>query len=401
MSSGTADPAAGAGPAPAPAKGLARLAEAVLSLGPLLDVLPPVTVPAGPRAGVLGPLLEAVTRRLGSPAVAVTATVGAGSGRPDTFGRVVADRLDLAGLPFTADGQVEGADRLADVVDEAAAADFGRLCAPLDTRAPDGAALRAYTAGRPGERAVVLALAPGMPARLAERWIRELSRTHYVVTWESRGLFADPGEPAPPGYDVTAQAGDLLAVMDRAGAARVHVVGLCGGAVPAVTAAALHPDRISSLSLWHGDFDLGPDGPKTDHQRNLQALMEMVRSDPALAATIHETLCRSIGDSVPADLAHLVLYPYATLELFTRYCALNSAVMGEDIRPRLAGLDLPVLVVTSADDDTAHPGGSALVAAALPGAVSLVRPHGDHISVFRGEPELFDALAEFLVEHPV
>ncbi|MYV56239.1 alpha/beta hydrolase, partial [Streptomyces sp. SID3212] len=248
---------------------------------------------------------------------------------------------------------------------------------------------------------VVLALAPGMPARLAERWIRELARTHYVVTWESRGLFADPGEPAPGDYGVPAQAGDLLAAMDRAGVARAHVVGLCGGAVPAVTAAALHPDRITSLSLWHGDFDLGPDSPKTDHQRNLQALMAMACSDPGLAATIHETLCRSIGDNVPADLAHLVLYPYATAELFARYCALNSAVMGEDLRLRLAGLDQPVLVVTSTDDHTAHPGGSAAVAAALPGAVSLVRPHGDHISVFRGEPELFEAVAGFLAEHPL
>ncbi|MEU9252783.1 alpha/beta hydrolase [Streptomyces sp. NPDC048270] len=397
MASGTADAAAGVGSRPAPADGLARLARAVLSLGPLLGVLPPVTVPAGRRAGTVGPLLAAVTRRLGSPAVAV----GAGPGQPDTFARVVADHLDLARLPFTEDGRVEGADRLADTVDEAAAADFGRFCTRLDTRTPDGVPLRVYTAGRPGERAVALAPAPGMPARLAERWIRELARTHYVVTWESRGLFADPEEPAPPGYGVSAQAGDLLAALDRAGAARAHVAGLCGGAVPAVAAAALHPDRITSLSLWHGDFDLGPDTPKTDHQRNLQALLSMACADPALAATIHETLCRSIGDNVPADLAHLVLYPYATVELFRRYSELNTAVMGEDLRPRLAGLGQPVLVVTSADDDTAHPEGSARVAAALPGAVSLVRPHGDHISVFRGEPELFDALAEFLTEHPV
>ncbi|MET9482771.1 alpha/beta hydrolase [Streptomyces sp. NPDC006638] len=397
MSSGTADAATGVGTAPTPERALARLVEAVLSLGPLLGVLPPVTVPAGPRAQALGPLLETVSRRLGTPAVAVAA----GPGRPDPFTQVVADRLDLAGLPVTPDGRVEGADRLADIVDDAEAADFGRFCARLDTKAGDGVPLRVYTAGRPGEGAVVLALAPGMPARLAERWIRELARTHYVVTWESRGLFADPGEPAPADYGVTAQAGDLLAAMDRAGATRAHVVGLCGGAVPAVTAAALHLDRITSLSLWHGDFDLGPDSPKTDHQRNLQALMAMACSDPGLAATIHETLCRSLGDNVPADLAHLVLYPYATAELFARYCALNSAVMGEDLRPRLTALDLPVLVVTSTDDHTAHPGGSAAVAAALPGAVSLVRPHGDHISVFRGEPELFEAVAGFLAEHPL
>ncbi|WP_331742024.1 alpha/beta hydrolase [Kitasatospora sp. NBC_00085] len=392
MSSRSADAGAGAGSAPAPA---ARLAEAVLSLRPLLDVLAPVTVPAGPRARSLGPLLAAVTRRLGAPPVAVAAEAE----ETDTFARVVAARLDLAGLAVTADSTADAVDGAA--VDEVVAADFEGFCTRLDATAPDGVPLRVLTAGRPAEQAVVLALAPGMPARLAERWIRELARTHYVVTWESRGLFAGHDGPAPPGYDVTAQAGDLLAALDRAGAVRAHVVGLCGGAVPAVVAAALDPARITSLSLWHGDLHLGPDSPRTDHQRNLHALLEMACEDQDLAGTIHATLCRSIGDSVPADLAHLVLYPYATVELFGRYCALNNAVMGTDLRPHLARVSAPALVVTSADDDTAHPGASALVAAALPGSVSVVRPHGDHLSLFRGEPALFETLDAFLAEHPI
>ncbi|MYV56643.1 hypothetical protein GT042_29865, partial [Streptomyces sp. SID3212] len=68
--------------------------------------------------------------------------------------QVIADRLDLAGLPLTPDGRVEGADRLAGIVDDTAAADFGRLSARLDTKAGDGVPLRVHTAGRPGERAV-------------------------------------------------------------------------------------------------------------------------------------------------------------------------------------------------------------------------------------------------------
>ena len=55
-------------------------------------------------------------------------------------------------------------------------------------------------------------------------------------------------------------------------------------------------------------------------------------------------------------------------------------------------------MVTSADDSTAHPAGSRFVAAALPDARLLVLPHGDHISLFRGDPLLLDAAAGFIAD---
>jgi len=240
-----------------------------------------------------------------------------------------------------------------------------------------------------------------MPGALCEAWMRVLAPSFHVVTWETRGLFGDLDDAAAfdrLGYGVADQADDLLAVMDHHGLGPAHVMGLCGGAVPALYAAAARPDRISSLSLWHGDFS-GSVGPTTAHQDNLKALLAMAGQSRTDAGAINAALSGSATTQVPPDVAHLVLYPYLTDELFYRYCRLTVALMSTAVTDRLAAVGQPSLVVTSEDDDTAHPGGSHAVAAALPRAQLRVEPHGDHISVFRAGEHLVRLLSGFLSTH--
>ena len=372
------------------------LAEGVLSVRQLAGLLAS-PIPVDSSGDAVRPVLDRVTARLDGPAF----DPGSAARSPDRcpFAQVVSERLDLERLAPTlsrvlADdfGEV---DRL---VDAAAAADFDSVCRRAVVPGTDGASIRAYSAGSPAAPPLVISSACGMPARLAEPWIRYFSADHFVITWESRGLFDDPDEFVGR-TDLGAQVDDLFAVMDHFDATAAHIAGFCGGAVVALAAAARQPDRVTSLSLWHGDFDLGPDTPKTDHQRNLQGLMAMATRTRVSASGVHAVLCQSMVDSVPPDLAHLVLYPYATPEVLLRYCQLNGALMGADVRPHLAEATQPVLVVTSEDDETAHPDGSRLVAAGLSDARLHVYPHGDHISLFRGAPELLATAADFVAEH--
>ena len=372
---------------------VADLADAVLEIRPLAERLGP-PLPVGAAHDALAPVLDRVTERLGATPLAPKDAEGdAGT---EAFRRVAVARLGLeelaAPLAAVVDDGLDGVDR---VVDARVRADFGEWCRSAVLERPDGALVPAYAAGDPAAPAVVIASACGMPARLAERWMRRLAADHHVLTWESRALFADPGvgdldadRHADVPVDVQAQAGDLVAVMDHFGVADAHVAGLCGGAVVALEAAAAEPGRISSLSLWHGDLDLGPDTPKTDHQRNLQALMELAAGSAEDAARLHAVVCQAILQSVPPDLAHLVLYPYVTPELLHRYSRLNGAIMGHDLSDRCGDVTQPTVVVTSRDDETAHPEGSRLLAAGLPRARLVVNDHGDHLSVFRGEPAL-------------
>jgi pimeloyl-ACP methyl ester carboxylesterase len=100
--------------------------------------------------------------------------------------------------------------------------------------------------------------------------------------------------------------------------------------------------------------------------------------------------------NVPEDLAPLVLYPYATPELLFAYCKLNGNIMQTNAAQYLPLIMQPTLVVTSEDDETAHPAGSKHVAAALPHATLRVESHGNHISLFRGMANLRQIAAEFI-----
>ncbi|MEV0593873.1 alpha/beta fold hydrolase [Nonomuraea cavernae] len=364
---------------------LRRLTRAVQDARPLVDVLRHPVRLAGPPG--LASLVGRVTRRLGAPEFALDDPDSLG-----TFERLVSDHLALReGM-----GEELPPGVVDEVVDDAAKDGFEGLCVRDEVKPADGGVpLPAYAAGDPAAPAVVLVAACGMPARLCERWMRFLSRTHYVITWETRGLFG-PGAGGCPDAGVTAQAGDLFAVMDHFGVRRAHLMCLCGGAVIGLAAAHRDTTRVQSLSLWHGDFAAVAGAERTHHQQNLVALMEMGATGPDRAAAIHPVLCQTMLSSVPPDLAHLVVYPYATADLLHRYCRLNGEIMKTDVSPWLAGIDRPALVVTSRDDETAHPEGSKTVAGSLPGAMLHIRPHGDHISLFKGDLELMNMARDFI-----
>ncbi|MGM1062352.1 alpha/beta fold hydrolase, partial [Saccharothrix sp. Mg75] len=330
-------------------------------------------------------LLARVTALSGGPRFEVGP---AGAALP-ALSRVVGDHLDLAGTaaalaaaglpaPSDVDAVVAGA-----LADDFLAPDNGVV-----VETADGARLPAWAVGPASAPPVLLVLPCGMPVRLAEGWLRALAADRRVITWESRWLFADLGSEVDLAHDVAAQVADLAAVLDAFGVPSAHVAGMCGGALLALAAAAELPDRVDSLSLWHGDFDLGDDAPKTDHQRNLQALMGMAAEDRETAAVVHDVLLQNALAGVPADLAHLVLYPYASKELFFRYCRLNLVIMSQDARPYLARVAAETLVVTSEQDSTAHPAGSLAVAERLSAARLHVEPEGDHLTLFRAPAHL-------------
>lgn len=265
-----------------------------------------------------------------------------------------------------------------------------------------GTTVPAYCSGRTEDPAVVLAIPCGYPAELCAEWMRALSADHFVLTWETRGMFG--AELAPEAFDelgssVEDQAEDLWAVVDAAGAGPAHLMGLCGGAVVAARAAALREDAVASLSLWHGDYS-GSIGTVTDHQRNFKALLEIAACGREIAALIRESLMSTALEGLPADLAGLLASPYDSDERFFRYAVLVAATMTVDIAGALEGIRAPALVITSGDDRTAHPDGSAWAARLLQEAHLRVRAGGDHLSAFEADAECRRFLTEFLSEHP-
>ena len=383
---------------------VSRVAAAVLSLrqlaGQLGDSVPVAPVaewPAPPpERGLTGltTVLDRAAEQAGRSSYRVR-TDGRAA-RLGVFERVISEYLrvdDLAGaLADFAEADRPAIDKL---IDGVRADDFDSFCRRTTLRGPDGVELTTYAAGDPGDPAIVLAPACGMPARLCENWIRHLSRRFHVLTWETRGLFGAAPGAFDGAVDMAAQTDDLLTVLEHHEVAGAHVAGLCGGSSIALAAAHRSPALIGSLSLWHGGYDLGDAVARTDHHRNLKALTAMVVQGRVSAAAVHASLSEAALSGVPAGLAHLVLYPYTTPELLHLYCRLNGAIMDADVHQFLSA-DIPrTLLVTSADDRTAHPAGSHYVADRLPAAELLVRPSGDHLSLFRAGPELLEIAASF------
>ncbi len=379
---------------------LAQLASALVEVGPLSGALD-----STPRAAPLGlgteqradlaamqTLIDRLAWELGVRAPRVVAD-------PSDFVAAelaISNRLGLAALLDRSVSLGGASDILV-----AAALRQARCGRPAMTlaAAADGSTLRCYSVGPSDGPVVVLVSACGMPVGLLQRWMTGLGDCFRVLTWESRGLFpaqeALDAEFDRRGYDVPTQADDLHTVLDVFGVEAAHVFGLCGGAAVALVVG--ESSRVRSLSLWHGDYELGPDVPKTSHQQDVQSLMRMAGRQRKSAVALHAMLRRPATlDNLRADLAHELIYPYASAELLYRYGRLNGAIMTTDCRPLLARIDLPALVVSSNADITAHPEGSVFVASRIPGARLEMLPQGDHLAAFDAAPELIKLARAFV-----
>ncbi|WP_328723096.1 alpha/beta hydrolase [Streptomyces sp. NBC_00247] len=346
------------------------------------------------HGGAAQRLLDGVSREVGlRQAVDVRS---APEQPPSSFGLAVERRIS---------GLLRDASLLQDWARDAGEAQIGRAAArardlaprTVPVRARDGLVLDAFATGDPSRPAVVLVPPCGMPVQLSLGWLRALGQDHFVVTWQSRGLFAPNGPEEGMAGGVADQVGDLLAVMDAFDLPACHVMGLCGGAVIALDAVHRHPERFGSVSLWHGDYDFGADSTKTDHQQDVQALMEMGADSLGKATAYQKLMHRPAAlAKIPERVAPLVLYPYATPELFHHYCRLNLAIMTFDITHLLGDVAHPTLVVTSRTDTTAHPAGSHRVARELARAQLVEEPTGDHLSVFDTSIRLTQLAVDFV-----
>jgi 3-oxoadipate enol-lactonase len=379
---------------------LDRLVDHLLEVAPVaaqtgqLDVSVP-QLPDGHGAAELRSLCELgnrVAERLGASVRFRVGGAGAGSCALGALVRGLEQRLlEVRGLAGAGQADVELAVRRR-------AAGHVSAWRGKDVLRPDGTVLHTAASDDPDAPPVVIASACCMPMALTRSWLSALAPEHRVVTLETRGTSGELGPGAAfdsRGWGPQQQADDLLAVIAAYGLEDVHVMGLCGGAVIALLAAR-GGGPICSLSLWHGDFDLGGDSVKSDHQRNLQALLQMAAEDRTSAAEIRAVLSATALHGVPEHVEHLVVQPYVDDELFYRYARLTGSVMGCDLTSVLPEVAQPCLVVTSETDTTAHPQGSVAVAQRLPRGRLQVEPTGTHIDVFDASARQQQLLADFL-----
>jgi pimeloyl-[acyl-carrier protein] methyl ester esterase len=135
--------------------------------------------------------------------------------------------------------------------------------------------------------------------------------------------------------------------------------------------------------------------------RQVELLAQRFRRDPARTRT------RFLRDLLaPAEREALGLARLAALDAAMPLPDPAAAAAGldvlatADLRPSLADVDLPILLVHGEADPICLPGGSLAMAGAIPGARRLLLPGAGHAPFLTREAEVARAILEFAEGHP-
>jgi len=255
---------------------------------------------------------------------------------------------------------------------------------------PDGAEIAAEVIGSP-QHPVVLLVAGGESSM--DWWRPEfcaliVDRGFCVVRYDQRGMgetTLGPHGTRRDGLRVALE--DVIAVLDAAGGADAHWVGVSAGGWVAQLAALDHPDRVRALTLvsttptvFGADRDL-PDATVRMREVWANPLPEPDWSDPGAVIEYHVDTDREYaGDEF--DEAHDRAIWADTMR---RSPDMHRDEGGADViedaprwRQRLGQIRVPTTVVHGAADPVFPIGNGAALARDIPGARFVSLPGGGH-----------------------
>ncbi len=225
-----------------------------------------------------------------------------------------------------------------------------------------------------------------------------LAARHRVIRCDFRGQLLSPGEPPAT---LEGHARDVLALVDHLRLTRVHVAGTSFGAFVAVKLAASHPERVASLALVAAT-DRVEKGSAEDPvgvalRRACRAAAEgrdggqlfdlLARQNysPEWLATRSELLRQR-----RLQTASLPPIWFRSVERFL------DALDGLDLRPELARVRCPSLVLGAGLDRTFPPPASHALAASLTGATLEIVEGAGHAVVVEAPDRVVQILESFL-----
>ena len=263
----------------------------------------------------------------------------------------------------------------------------------------DGARLQYSVQGASGRPTILLSHALGTSSALWDPQMPALLERFQVIRYDVRGHGAStvttspstlPGMPGGPlEYTVEQLSRDALAILDACHVESAHICGLSLGGMVAIWLAqharsrvrrivlANTAARIGSVAFWQERIDL----------IKAQGLAPVAEGAPVRWFT--EGFRRDHPE-LPARFQRMVLDCSADA-----YAACAAALRDGDLRPGLADLAAPALVIAGRYDPVTPPTDAEALVAGIPGAESLVLESA-HFSNVEKADEFTNALIEFL-----
>jgi pimeloyl-ACP methyl ester carboxylesterase/DNA-binding CsgD family transcriptional regulator len=199
-------------------------------------------------------------------------------------------------------------------------------------------------------------------------WLARLGRELRLVCYDERGCGLSGPDDTP--LDLAASLEELEVVIDASAEPRVALLGISGGAATAVAYAAQHPQRVSHLVLLggytHGLLQRSPTAEGLAYFEAIATLMRHGWGQPGSA--VQQFFSASlIPDATPEQREAMNEQQRRSCD-GSRAAAIFRARSNLDVRPWLARVKCPTLVMHSDGDATVKVELGRDLAAAIPGA---------------------------------
>ncbi len=241
--------------------------------------------------------------------------------------------------------------------------------------------------GPPRAPVLVMSNSLGAAHAMWDDQLPALSEHFRVLRYDARGHGESPAPPGP--YSIADLGGDVLALLDRLDFYSVSFCGLSLGGMTGMWLASEVPERIDRLALCCTSAHFPP--PEMWDERAATARTDGVA---AMAdATLERWLPPDVREARPdSDAALRAMLAGTSGEGYAGCC---EAIRDMDLRPRLAAIGAPTLVIAGSDDPSTPPDLLRAIAGGIDGARLEVLHGARHIANV-ARPDEFTRL---LLEH--
>ena len=231
----------------------------------------------------------------------------------------------------------------------------------------NGATLFYDVTGPDGAPVVAFSNSIGTTHEMWEAQAQALQGAYRVLRYDTRGHGRSPAVAGPATIEMLAD--DLAGLLDGLGIARAHVAGLSLGGMTAQSLAARHPARIERLVLMATAAHL---------PGNWAERAALVQAE-GMAAIADAVVSRWFTPAFRPDPRVAALRKDFLAIDPAGYAACCLAIDAMDLRPGLAAITAPTLIIAGADDPATPPAMSEALRAGIADAELVVLPRAAHI----------------------
>jgi 3-oxoadipate enol-lactonase len=202
---------------------------------------------------------------------------------------------------------------------------------------------------------------------------------------------AAPHHPPPGPYSIGDLGAAVLALLDERGIERASYCGISLGGMIGMWLAANAPARIAALGLCCTSAHMPPASGWTDRA----ALVRAEGMTRVTAPSLDRWFTPAFARSSPAVLGRVAAMLDGTVP--EGYAGCCEAIAAMDLRPSLASITAPTLVMAATEDPSTPPPHGALIALAIPGARLRVVRGAAHLANVQTPGPVTAALTEHLL----